>query len=161
MDINNLSINTENAFAFEQELKGFSALLHEAGKAYNESVSKYKDTELELRILESETVEQLCREAIDRKKPYPASAMAELRRTKVVMNLDYQDKFRELIECGHERDDMSSLYEAHKSRGYRLGELGELMSRMMNDNLAIYDNTTGQRIETKVSKISKELDDES
>ncbi len=116
-----LDIKAKSPYELNQELKEYSRQGFEFSRMYAEINRKVNDKNLELEILVAEIVDR-----IRKQEKTPPSAVGELRKTRVPLDKEYQEKKKELNELLEQRDVLNGLVKFWEMRGYRLKEMVEL-----------------------------------
>jgi hypothetical protein len=146
-----LVIDNSSLAALEQELINQprkEAVYQRLAAIANKNVSKLQ---LDLEIVITEIIKEICIEAEARKKPIASSAITELRKTHIPGDKRYQKLKSALIDAYEELNLINGLVSAWISRGYRLQELVKLAERaFFNPTVYGYGDkfkTAGQRLD--------------
>jgi hypothetical protein len=156
-----LTINDESPFALSNELKNHARREAKYVRMSSKANKAVADLDLELRIITSTVVQEICDEAINNGKPIPPSAVSDLRKVKVPLDLRYQKICRRLNEAMEEANYLNGLVSAWISRGYRLQELTKLSDRLLQNDLRILgDGQPREQVKSKVKRMEDLLDEE-
>ena len=136
--VTDFSIKTDSVYNFELELKAHSRRQAECAKQFAKANKKVNELTLNQSVQVSEIVEELCKEAIKKKKPIPPSTIQELRRTIVPKDIRYRKITNSLNDAIYIKDYLYGLTFAWSARGDRLKELFWLMKKQIEDGPTIY-----------------------
>ncbi len=124
--IEDLKINYSSIYTLEKELINFPSKLAKYHKLLAEAIKEVDQINLKLEVITAQIIEELQEEATGRGKPYPPSAIQELRRSKVPFNSRYKKIKLKLIEATENKNILQGVVKALEAKGYRLQELVSL-----------------------------------
>lgn len=149
-NIDDLTIHFESIFALENELKEHSNLQNEAHKAFAVANREVNQLTLEVEVKTAEIVDRICRD-----ENIPPSARAEVRRSRVALDKEWQALRWKLNEAIENKDIMEGLSKSWEGRGFRLSELAELAKRLLWDEPRVYDNKKRESEEERLERINR------
>jgi hypothetical protein len=139
MILKDTDINTESIYSLETELKEQSSKeAHYILEAYKAHLKANK-LQLLVETLTAEIVDELKKEAEERNKPIPPSAVSELRRTSVPLDRRYKEAKEKFIEAEAESKMLWELVKCIFNRGFRIQKLLEISERQLGDRV-VYGN---------------------
>jgi len=130
----NLSIDYSSPYELEEVIRKHPELEDEANRLFSEAYREQKLAELELDILISEIVDEICN-----KKHVPPSAKSEVRRVEVPLDIRYKKQAKKCIEAEMNANILKGTSKAASARGYCLTELGRMASRTMGGGPIVKD----------------------
>ncbi len=144
-----ISINNSSIASLEQELLNQPRREAQYTRLAAQASKQVAKLNLDLEICIATVIKTVCEEAEARKKPIPATAVSELRRTKVPLDPEYQAIKRALIDANENANLLNGLVTAWQSRGFRLQELLKLAERGQWTPIVYRDRftTANERIE--------------
>jgi spore germination protein YaaH len=144
-----ITINNSSVAALEQELINQARREAKYVRLASRASKQVAKLNLDLEICIATVIKTVCEEAEARKKPIPATAVSELRRTKVPLDPEYQAIKRALIDATENANLLNGLVTAWQSRGFRLQELLKLAERGLWQPVTYKDRfaTADERIE--------------
>ena len=137
--LDELDIHVENAYDLEQELKSHA---RKAGKYVvmaAQATKKVDELSMSLEVLVAQIVEELCKEAEEKGKPIPPSAISEIRRSKVPLDKRYQIIKSRLINAQEEANILNGLVYSWGARSKRLTEVARLVQRSLWEDPKLED----------------------
>jgi len=149
-EIGSLEIKATNLFEIEQELKTQSTREDRAGTIAAKAAKVVRKLELRVEIISSTIVDELCKEAEDRGKPIPPSALAEIRRSKVPLDKRYQNAKYDLFKAMETSNILHNAANSWYGRKFLLTELSRIMNRTMFDSVTTKEKLerSGDRLDT-------------
>jgi len=124
--MDNLSINYSSPYELEEVIRKHPELEDEYNRVYAEALKVQRIAELELEILISEIVDEICS-----KRNVPPSAKSEVRRTEVPLDKRYKKLKMKCIETETQANILKGAVKAVAARGYCLTELGRMTIKSM------------------------------
>lgn len=118
-----LEIDTSSPYNFEQTLKNHAILVSFYTRAAAKAQKRADDLKFQFELKTSEIVENIKENAV---KPIPASGWAEIRKTQVPLNKEYQILLFEYNEAIEIKNILYGVISALEQRGYRLQEIAKL-----------------------------------
>lgn len=148
--IDNLEIGFASIFELEEELREHANLQNEAHKAFAVANKEVNELVLAVEVKTAEVVDKICRE-----EDISPSARAEVRRSRVALNKEWQALRWKLNRAIEKKDIMEGLSKSWEGRGFRLSELAELAKRLLWNEPRAYDNEERLSEEERWEKINK------
>lgn len=127
-----LGIQNASPAHLQKELLNYSKVSNKYYRWRAKAVKRVDELTLKKNITVAEIVEDLCREAEDRGKPYPPSSLESIRKIKAPLDPRYKKVMQKLNEAKETASMLDGLVRSHESRGYRLAELTDIMKRTMS-----------------------------
>ncbi|MBU2249521.1 MAG: hypothetical protein KKD77_22430 [Gammaproteobacteria bacterium] len=144
-----MTIRTDSVASLERELVDQARKEARYNRLAAKANKQVANLNFDLEIVTAQIIKEICEEAEGKKKPIPATAVSELRKTKVPLDTRYQKTKRALIEATENANLLNGLVSSWQSRGYRLQELVKLADRMFWQPIVYKDKftTPDQRID--------------
>lgn len=148
-------ISNTSIFELEREITEYPETLYKVIKASAEANREESEAELNLEIVIADIVKEICEEGERQGKSIPPSAISEVRRTKVPLDMRYRRMKKRLIEKKENADKLRGLVRSWETRGYRLMELTKLADRLLWDEPRVYkkEESFDKNIEDAGSKL--------
>jgi len=124
--MSNLSIEYTSPYELEEIIKKHPEIEDEYNRIYAEAIKELRDAELELEILISELVDEICKS-----RSVPPSAKSEVRRTEVPLDKRYKKLRQKCIVAEMKVNVLKGSVKAVSARGYCLTELGRMTMKSM------------------------------
>ena len=121
-----LKIDYSSVYALERELITFPEKLAKYHKLAAKAITEVDRLNLKLEVMTAQILEQIQEEAVERGKPYPPTAVQELRKSKVPLNPKYKKLKLKLIEAVENKNILNGVVKSIEAKGYRLQELVSL-----------------------------------
>jgi len=129
-----LSIEYSSPYELETVIRNHPQLEDECNRVYAEALKELRKSELELEILISEIVEEICS-----KRNVPPSAKSEVRRVEVPLDKRYKKLKLKCIDAETKANILRGAVKAASARGYCLTELGRMTLKSMMGGPIIKD----------------------
>lgn len=121
-----LKIDYSSVYTLERELITFPEKLAKYHKLAAKAITEVDRLNLKLEVMTAQILEQIQEEAVERGKPYPPTAVQELRKSKVPLNPKYKKLKLKLIEAVENKNILTGVVKSIEAKGYRLQELVSL-----------------------------------
>jgi len=121
-----LKIDYSSVYTLERELITFPEKLAKYHKLAAKAITEVDRLNLKLEVMTAQILEQIQEEAVERGKPYPPTAVQELRKSKVPLNPKYKKLKLKLIEAVENKNILNGVVKSIEAKGYRLQELVSL-----------------------------------
>lgn len=137
---NELRIDSTSVFSIEKELAEHSGKEGAYVKYASIANKQVDQLELQLEVIIATIVDELCKNAEEKKKPIPPSAIGELRKSKVPLDKRYQKIKTKLADAHETAYLLNGLVRSWNGRGFRLDRISKMNERDVYNQNTYFNN---------------------
>ena len=124
-----LTIDNTSLYNLEQELRNYSRIESKYHRRFAQANKAFNRLTLKLEVLVSTIINEICVASEKNGKVIPATAVGNLKKTKVPLDKRYIDCVKKLIDAQEQLDMCKGLVSSFVAKGYRLGEIVDMERR--------------------------------